>query len=182
MTIDAECFRDGVRRLTLCSSYWEVTFNNPPINLIDPDTIAQLNALLGKIESNPTLNVVVFKSNDPDFFIAHYDISSVAAFAALPPGPTGLDPWNDVLVRLSRVPALTVAALRGRARGAGSQFVLACDVRFASKERAVLGQFEVGGGAVPGGGPMARRPIRRQRRQARQYWRIYARSSARCRS
>ena len=140
------------------------------------------NALIDKIESDPTLNVVVFKSSDPDFFIAHYDISSVAAFAALPPGPTGLDPWNDVLVRLSRVPALTVAALRGRARGAGSQFVLACDVRFASKERAVLGQFEVGGGAVPGGGPMARRPIRRQRRQARQYWRIYARSSARCRS
>jgi enoyl-CoA hydratase/carnithine racemase len=75
---------------------------------------------------------------------------------ALPPGSTGLDAWNDVLVRLSRVPALTVAALRGRARGAGSEFVLACDVRFASKERAVLGQFEVGGGAVPGGGPMAR--------------------------
>ena len=163
------------------SSYWEVTFN-PPINLIDPNTIPQLNALIDKIESDPTLNVVVFKSNDPTFFMAHYDISDIAAFAALPPGPTGLDAWNDVLVRLSRVPALTVAALRGHARGAGSQFVLACDVRFASKERAVLGQFEVGGGAVPGGGPMARRPIRRQRRQARQYWRIYARSSARCRS
>ena len=59
------------------------------LDLIDPNTIAQLNALLGKIESDPTLNVVVFKSSDPDFFIAHYDVSPAAAFAALPPGPTG---------------------------------------------------------------------------------------------
>jgi hypothetical protein len=95
---------------TVSSSYWEVTFNNPPINLIDPNTIPQLNALIDKIESDPTLSVVVFKSNDPDFYIAHYDISAIASFAALPTGPTGLDAWNDVLVRLSRVPALTVAA------------------------------------------------------------------------
>lgn len=138
-------------------SYWEVTFNNPPINLIGPDTIVQLNNLLSRIEADEHLTVVAFRSDDPDFFMAHYDIATdIAALAALPPGPTGLHPWNAVLVRLSRAPVLTIAALRGRARGAGSEFALACDVRFASRERAILGQFEVGGGAVPGGGPMAR--------------------------
>jgi len=138
-------------------SYWKITFKNPPINLIGPETIPQLNALLRKIEADPKLNVVVFRSDDPDFFMAHYDIATdIAAFAALPPGPTGLHPWNDVLVGLSRAPVLTIAAVRGRARGAGSEFALACDVRFASLEKTILGQFEVGGGAVPGGGPMAR--------------------------
>ncbi len=138
-------------------TFWEVTFVNPPINLIGPETIPQLNELLADIEADPKLTVVVFKSDDPDFFIAHWDIASdTAAMAALPPGPSGLHPWNDVLVRLSRVPVLTVASIRGRARGAGSEFLLACDVRFASREKAILGQWEVGAGAVPGGGPMAR--------------------------
>ena len=74
------------------------------------------------------------------------------------PGRTGMHPWLDALVRLSRAPVASIACIRGRARGAGSEFVLACDIRFASREKAVLGQFEVGIGAVPGGGPMARLP------------------------
>jgi enoyl-CoA hydratase/carnithine racemase len=64
--------------------------------------------------------------------------------------------WLDLLVRLSRAPVVSIASIRGRARGAGSEFVLACDLRFASRENALLGQFEVGAGVVPGGGPMAR--------------------------
>jgi enoyl-CoA hydratase/carnithine racemase len=64
--------------------------------------------------------------------------------------------WLDVTARLSRAPVVSVASIRGRARGAGSEFVLACDLRFASREHAVLGQFEVGAGFIPGGGPMAR--------------------------
>jgi enoyl-CoA hydratase/carnithine racemase len=64
--------------------------------------------------------------------------------------------WLDLLVRLSRAPVVTIASVRGRARGACSEFVFACDLRFASRENALLGQFEVGLGVVPGGGPMAR--------------------------
>ena len=64
--------------------------------------------------------------------------------------------WLDLLVRLSRAPVVSIASIRGRARGAGSEFVLACDLRFASRENTLLGQFEVGIGVVPGGGPMAR--------------------------
>jgi enoyl-CoA hydratase/carnithine racemase len=74
----------------------------------------------------------------------------------MPPGPSGLHPWLDVLVRVARAPVVSIAEIRGRARGAGSEFALACDMRFASLERAVLGQFEVGVGAVPGGNPMVR--------------------------
>ena len=137
-------------------SYWRVTFDNGPVNLVDPDSVDQLAALVGRIESDPALTVVVFRSDTPGYFMAHWDfLADNARVAAMPPGPTGLHPYLDNLVRLSRVPVATISEIRGRARGAGSEFVLATDIRFAS-ERAVLGQFEVGVGAVPGGGPMAR--------------------------
>jgi enoyl-CoA hydratase/carnithine racemase len=136
--------------------YWRVTFDNGPVNLLDPDTVEQLGALVDRLESDPELNVVVFRSDKPGYFMAHWDfLSDNARIAAMQPGPTGLHPYLDNFVRLSRVPVATISVLRGRARGAGSEFALATDIRFAS-EKAVLGQFEVGVGAVPGGGPMAR--------------------------
>jgi enoyl-CoA hydratase/carnithine racemase len=137
--------------------YWRATFANPPVNLVDPDTIGELSELVGRLESDPEVRAIVFDSADPDFFLAHYDIlADKARTAAMGPGPTGMHPWLDVLVRLARAPVVSIAAIRGRARGAGSEFALACDIRFASAEKAVLGQFEVGLGAVPGGNPMAR--------------------------
>ncbi|GAA1080234.1 enoyl-CoA hydratase/isomerase family protein [Kitasatospora arboriphila] len=137
-------------------SYWRVTFDNGPVNLMDPDTLDQLGALVGRIETDPHLTVVVFRSETPGYFMAHWDFrADNARVAGMPPGPTGLHPYLDNFVRLSRLPAATISEIRGRTRGAGSEFVLATDIRFAS-ETAVLGQFEVGVGAVPGGGPMAR--------------------------
>jgi enoyl-CoA hydratase/carnithine racemase len=137
-------------------SYWRVIFDNGPVNLLDPDTIDQLAALLVRIETDPDLTVVVFSSDKPGYFMAHWDfLADNARVAGMRPGPTGLHPYLDNLVRLSKVPAATISEIRGRTRGAGSEFVLATDIRFAS-EMAVLGQFEVGVGAVPGGGPMAR--------------------------
>jgi enoyl-CoA hydratase/carnithine racemase len=145
----------GVDRLSL--GYCRVTFNNPPINTITATTVAELAELVGLIEQDPDLNVVVFDSANPDFYLAHYDIENdPGKTAALASGPTGLSAWNDVLVRLARAPLVSIAAIRGRARGAGSEFVLACDLRFASRERTLLGQWEVGIGVVPAGGPMAR--------------------------
>jgi enoyl-CoA hydratase/carnithine racemase len=132
-------------------------FNNPPINLVDPDTISELSALIEKLETDPEIKVIVFESGDPDFFLAHYDVLvDKARTATMAKGPTGMHPWLDVLVRLSRAPVVSIASIRGRARGAGSEFALSCDIRFASAEKAVLGQFEVGVGVVPGGNPMAR--------------------------
>jgi len=137
--------------------YCRVTFDHPPINTITATTVAELAELVGLIEQDSDLNVVVFDSANPDFYLAHYDTEhDPGRTAALGVGPTGMHAWLDLLVRLSRAPVVSIASIRGRARGAGSEFVLACDLRFASRENAVLGQFEVGSGVVPGGGPMAR--------------------------
>jgi enoyl-CoA hydratase/carnithine racemase len=140
-------------------SLWRVTFANPPINLIDPEMVVALHDLLTEIEQDDRVAVVVFDSADPDFFLAHYDIlADLSAFDALLAAPTPFHHWANLLIRLSRSRAVTISALRGRARAAGSEFALATDIRFASRERAVLGQFEVGFAAVPGGGPSTRLP------------------------
>jgi enoyl-CoA hydratase/carnithine racemase len=138
-------------------SHCRVTFDHAPINTITATTVAELAELVELIEQDPDLNVVVFDSANPDYYLAHYDIENdPGRTAALGVGPTGMHAWLDLLVRLSRAPAVSIASIRGRCRGAGSEFVLACDLRFASRENALLGQFEVGTGVVPGGGPMAR--------------------------
>ncbi len=137
--------------------YCRVTFDHPPINTITATTVAELAELVGLIEQDPDLTVVVFDSANPDFYLAHYDPEhDPAKTAALGVGPTGMPAWIDVLVRLSRAPVVSIAAIRGRARAAGSEFVLACDLRFASRENTLLGQFEVGIRGVPGGAPTAR--------------------------
>jgi enoyl-CoA hydratase/carnithine racemase len=138
------------------TSYWRVTFDNGPVNLLDPDSVEQLAELVTAIENDPDLTVAVFRSDKPGYFMAHWDfLSDTGRVVAMRPGPTGLHPYLDNFVRLSRLPVTTISEIRGRTRGAGSEFVLATDIRFAS-ETAILGQFEVGVGAVPGGGPMAR--------------------------
>jgi enoyl-CoA hydratase/carnithine racemase len=138
-------------------SYCRVTFDHPPINTITATTVLELMELVELIEQDADLKVVVFDSANRDFYLAHYDTEhDPGRTIALPTGPTGMNAWLDLLVRLSRAPVVSIAAIRGRARGAGSEFVLACDMRFASRENTLLGQFEVGAGLVPGGGPMAR--------------------------
>ena len=143
-------------------SLWRVTFNNPPLNLIDSVMISELDALFSRIESSDTVAVVVFDSADPDFFLAHIDIVEIAngdteaKQVGTPPGQP--HPWLTSLARLNTLPAVTISSIRGRARGAGSEFVIATDLRFASREKAVLGQFEIGVGAIPGGGPASRLP------------------------
>ena len=132
-------------------------FDHPPINTITAATVAELSDLAGLIEHDPDLTVVVFDSANRNFHLAHYDLDNdPGRSAALGDGPAGLPAWVDVLVRLARAPVVSIASIRGNAHGAGSEFVLACDLRFASREKTLLGQWEVGVGVVPGGGPMAR--------------------------
>lgn len=139
------------------ASLWWVTFQNPPINLIGPRMVAELRDLLTELENDDLVAAVVFRSADPEYFLAHWDIAAdPAEVDALPPGPTGFHAWLDILIRLSKLPCVTISAIRGRARGAGSEFALATDIRFASREKAILSQFELGTGAVPGGGPASR--------------------------
>jgi enoyl-CoA hydratase/carnithine racemase len=139
--------------------YWRVTVDHPPLNIFGPDTIPQLDEVITAIESDEDVKVVVFDSAVEGFFLTHYDfVAPVENTTRLPPGPTGLQPLPDMLVRLSRAPVVSIASIRGRATGVGSELALACDMRFASREKAILSHFEVGAGVVPGGGPMARLP------------------------
>ncbi len=140
-------------------TYWRVTFDHPPLNIFGPETIPQLNEIITELETDEHVKVVVFDSAVEGFFLTHYDfLAKLEDSANLPPGPTGLQPLPDMLARLSRAPVVSIASIRGRATGVGSELSLASDMRFASREKAILSQWEVGAGLVPGGGPMARLP------------------------
>jgi len=127
---------------------WTVTFSNPPINMFDPTTIDELGPLLTDLEADPSVKAVVFQSANPDFFVAHLDVAK----AAQRPEVLGL--WRDFVLRLSSTPVVSIAKIRGRARGIGNEFVLACDMRFAGRQSALFGNPEVGVGLVPGGGAL----------------------------
>jgi enoyl-CoA hydratase/carnithine racemase len=140
-------------------SYWRVTFDHPPLNIFGPETIPQLNDIVTALEADSDVKVVVFDSAIDCFFLTHYNfLAKLEDTTSLLPGATGLSPIPDMLARLSRAPVVSIASIRGRASGVGSELALACDMRFASLEKAILSQFEVGAGFVPGGGPMARLP------------------------
>jgi len=127
---------------------WTITFNNPPINMFVPTTIVELGGLMTDLEADPAVKVVVFQSANPDFFIAHLDVSMAAE------RPETLFLWREFVLRLSSTPVISIAKIRGRTRGIGNEFVLACDMRFASRQSAVFGNPEIGVGLVPGGGAM----------------------------
>jgi enoyl-CoA hydratase/carnithine racemase len=140
-------------------SYWRVTFDNPPFNIFGPETIPQLEEVAAAVERDPLVKVVVFDSAVPGFFLTHYDfVPPLTDSTSLAAGPTGLHPLPDMLVRLSRAPVVSVSSIRGRATGVGSELALASDMRFASREKAILSRWELGAALVPGGGPMARLP------------------------
>src|SRR5216684_3304522 len=140
-------------------NYWRVTLDHLPLNMFGPTTIPQLNEVITAIETDEQVKVIVFDSAIEGFFLTHYDfLAKPEDSTHLPPGPTGLQPLPDMLVRLSRASVVSIASIRGRATGVGSELALACDMRFASREKAILSHFEVGAGVVPGGGPMARLP------------------------
>lgn len=146
--------------------YVRAVIDNRPLNLFDPDLVAELSAALDGWERDESLKVLVFESGNPDFFLAHVDLMRSAEFDRTPQPATGLAQWPDVAVRLERAPFLTVSVIRGRARGVGSEFALATDVRFVSRERATLCQPEVGFGFIPGGGGSERLALNTGRARA----------------
>src|SRR5271169_5644659 len=131
-----------------CPGLWTITFSNPPINMFLPTTIVELGALMSDLEADPSVKVVVFQSANPDFFIAHLDVGKAAE------RPEVLGLWRDFVLRLSSTAVVSIAKIRGRTRGIGNEFVLACDMRFASRQSALFGNPEIGVGLVPGGGAL----------------------------
>jgi enoyl-CoA hydratase/carnithine racemase len=146
-----------IRLVRRSPEYWRVTVDHPPLNIFGPEMLPQVGEIITAIETDKQVKVLVFDSAVEGFFMIHLDfLANLDDLAHLPPGPTGLHPWPEMLVRLSRAPVVSIALIRGRATGMGSELALACDMRFASREKAILSQFEVGAGLVPGGAVMAR--------------------------
>jgi enoyl-CoA hydratase/carnithine racemase len=157
--VDAKLAPAQIRLTRRTPAYWRVTFDNPPLNVMGPEMVRQFQTLIATIEADEAVRVVVFDSAVDGFFLNHSDFRTpIAEMTALPPGATGLPPWPDFLVRLTRAPVVSIALIRGRATGNGSDILLACDMGFVSREKAVISQWEVGVGMVAGGGPMARLP------------------------
>jgi enoyl-CoA hydratase/carnithine racemase len=139
--------------------YWRVTFDNPPLNLMGPEFVVEFAEIMTAIETDEQVKVVVFDSAVEGFFLNHSDFTvKMEELTSLPQGPTGLEAWPDILVRIARAPVVSIAKIRGRATENGSELSLASDMSFASREKAILSQWEVGVGLVAGGGPMTRLP------------------------
>jgi len=134
-----------------------ITFDNPPGNLVNPEMILELQQAVADVEADASVRVVIFDSADDQVFLGKYDLSR-AADTPNDSGPTGLPTWLDLTKRLTQLPVVSIAKIRGATRGVGSEFALACDLRFASLERAQIDQPEVSGRVVPGGGAIARLP------------------------
>src|SRR5260221_4922910 len=139
-------------------AYWRVTFDYPPFNILDATIFEGLQDLIARMEASPTLCVVVFESANSEFYLAHFDLTGKLGNIMTAVGPSGLPILLDTFVRLTRSPVVSIAKIRGCVRGACSEFVLACDMRFASRENTLLGQPEVGVGVHPGGGGAERLP------------------------
>ncbi|QYT06104.1 Enoyl-CoA hydratase [Trichoderma simmonsii] len=143
---------DDVLKLTKVSSaYWRATFNAPPLNLFTPRTYAALRTLVELLENDRAVKVIVFDSSVEDYFIAHWDLTAGEDKPEDEETAPIFD-WANFVLRLARLPVVSIAEVRGRTRGHGSEFVLACDMRFGSIEKAIFAQPEAAAGVHCGGG------------------------------
>jgi enoyl-CoA hydratase/carnithine racemase len=129
-----------------------VEISAPPMNLLGPELVRDLVALIQRAEADTACSVVVFTSADPDYFISHVDLKRVAEYRAEAAKLTGEASIASLFRHVSASRLVTIAQIQGRVRGAGSEFVLACDMRFAARDAAIFGQIEPAFGLLPGGG------------------------------
>src|SRR5579862_5703902 len=147
-----------IRVIEETTSYWRAVFDYPLFNVVDGHVFQALQDLLVRMETSETLRVVVFESALPDFYLSHFDLTGKLGNVMTGLGPSGFPILMDTFVRLTKVPVVSLAKIRGCVRGVSSEFVLACDMRFASRENLKLGHPELGVGLHPGGGGTERLP------------------------
>jgi enoyl-CoA hydratase/carnithine racemase len=151
--------RPQIRLERRTPAYWRVTIDNPPINVMGPEMVKEFQHVMDQLEADEQVRVVVFDSAVDGYFLNHSDFTGkLEDLTSLPAGPTGLPQWPDFLVRLTHLPVASIALIRGRATGNGSEITLSCDMSFVSREKTIISQWEVGVGMVAGGGPMTRLP------------------------
>jgi enoyl-CoA hydratase/carnithine racemase len=124
----------------------------PPMKLLGPELVRDLVALIQRAEADHAVRVLVFRSADPDYFISHVDLTRIAEYRPEAAKLTGEASIALLFRYLSASRLVTNAQIEGRVRAAGSEFVLACDMRFAARESAIFCQFEPAFGQLPGGG------------------------------
>ena len=124
----------------------------PPMNLLGPELVRDLVSLIQGAEGDPAVQVLVFTSADPDYFISHVDLTRIAEYRHEAAKLTGEASIALLFRHLSASRLVTIAQIEGRVRSAGSEFALACDMRFAARESAIFAQFEPAFGLLPGGG------------------------------
>lgn len=143
-------------QIALADGIASVRLSNPPINLLDETLMADIRSFLDRVKPDPNVRVIVFESADPDFFLAHVDmtlgtrpdaVAELTAFAS-----EALNPFQAFAEALRAQPQVTIVKLKGLARGGGAEFVAAADMAFAAEESAGLAQCEVLMGIIPGGG------------------------------
>lgn len=149
---------ESIRIVEESPAFWRAVFDHPPFNVIDASIFEGLQGLLGRMDASPDLRIVVFESAIPDFYLAHFDLTGNIGNILSAVGPSGLPILMDTFVRLTKSPVVSIAKIRGCVRGASSEFVLACDMRFGSRDNMQLGQPEVAVGVHPGGGGAERLP------------------------
>src|ERR1700757_433598 len=147
-----------VRVIEETPAYWRVVFDYPPFNIVDATIFEGLQKLLARMDASPSLRLVVFESANPEFYLSHFDLTGKTGNITTAVGPSGLPILMDTFVRLTKSPVVSIAKIRGCVRGVSSEFVLACDMRFASRENTRLGHPELGVGVHPGGGGTERLP------------------------
>jgi enoyl-CoA hydratase/carnithine racemase len=146
-----------VIRIEVAEGVATATIDLPPMNLLGAELLGALHGLVERMEKDATARVLILKSADPEFFIAHGDVGVIVDVPTDPQPEADTLPFtHQVLQRLRRLPQVSIAQIEGYARGGGSEVALACDMRFAARGRAVLGQPEVPLGILPGAGGTAR--------------------------
>lgn len=136
-----------------------LTFEHPPINLLDAAMVAELDRVGQQLDADDSVRVVILRSAVPGFFIAHADVEMILAAVQVPEiAKQTLEAFHAAVDRFRTLRKVTIAQIEGRCRGGGSELALACDMRFAAKETALLAQPEVALGIIPGGGGSARLP------------------------
>src|SRR2546429_9928267 len=133
-----------VRIIEETTAYWRVVFEHPPFNIVDATIFEGLQDLLARMDASPSLRVVVFESANPEFYLAHFDLTGKMGNIFTAVGPSGLPILMDTFVRLTESRVVSIAKIRGCVRGMSSEFVLACDMRFASRENTRSEERRVG--------------------------------------
>jgi enoyl-CoA hydratase/carnithine racemase len=137
--------------LALVDGVATVTIDNGPINLFDLGLYLAMSTLSHELAADPDVRVVVLRSANPEFFIAHFDVTLIQQLPTDAPSPESLNDFHAMCEAFRTMPKATIAVVEGRVGGGGSELALSCDMRFAARGRAVFNQLEVALGILPGG-------------------------------